>query len=196
MAAETLDCRVAARGVLPVKGQGSVFEIAKVYEQHFRYVWRCLRSLGVADAQLDDALQDVFIVVQRRLSEFDGQAQISTWLYAIALRVARKYRQRAQRDALPLTSVDEEQVCAPMASQTEAAVQAGQRLRLARQALDALDDEKREVFVLTQVEQMSAKEVAEIVGAPINTVYSRLRAARQAFAVEVQRLASRTRKLP
>jgi len=57
-----------------------------VYEAHFRYVWRCLRSLGVYDAQVDDALQDVFVVAARRLADFDGGAELRTWLYAIALR--------------------------------------------------------------------------------------------------------------
>jgi len=55
-------------------------DLAAVYEAHFRYVWRCLRSLGVHDAHLDDAMQDVFVVVQRRLPEFDGGVQLRTWL--------------------------------------------------------------------------------------------------------------------
>jgi len=176
--------------------KAAVFDVTEVYEAHFRYVWRCLRSLGVREAQLDDALQDVFIVVQRRLPEFDGRVALSTWLYAIALRVARKARDRARRDALkasPETEGDE--APAPHAD-AEAALQHNQRLLLARAALESLDDEKREVFVLAQVEQMSAPEMARIIGVPLNTVYSRLRAARQAFASEVERLSSRHRSAP
>lgn len=173
-----------------------VFDVTEVYEAHYRYVWRCLRSLGVRDAQLDDALQDVFMVVQRRLAEFDGQVALSTWLYAIALRVARKVRERARRDAEksgePL-SRDEPR--APQAD-AEAALHCNQQLLLARAALESLDDDKREVFVLAHVEQMSAPEMSGVLGVPINTVYSRLRAARLAFASEVQRLSARPRSAP
>jgi RNA polymerase sigma-70 factor (ECF subfamily) len=173
-----------------------VFDVTEVYEAHFRYVWRCLRSLGVREGQLDDALQDVFIVVQRRLPEFDGKVALSTWLYAIALRVARKARERARRDAQKASPGDEgEDAPAPHAD-AEAKLQQNQQLLLARAALESLDDEKREVFVLAQVEQMSAPEMARIIGVPLNTVYSRLRAARQAFAAEVQRLSSRHRSAP
>jgi RNA polymerase sigma-70 factor (ECF subfamily) len=147
-------------------------DLAAVYEAHFRYVWRCLRSLGVHDAQLDDAMQDVFVVVQRRLPEFDGGAQVRTWLYAIALRIARKYRERARREPAPLESARESQPELVLEQSGEGA---------------ALQNEQREVFVLARVEQMSAPEIASIVGAPLNTVYSRLRAARLAFEAEVAR---------
>src|ERR1043165_8663389 len=70
-------------------------DIAAVYEAHFAYVYRCLRGLGVRDVALDDALQDVFLVVQDKLARFDGGAQLRTWLSAICLRVARRYRERA-----------------------------------------------------------------------------------------------------
>jgi RNA polymerase sigma-70 factor (ECF subfamily) len=166
-------------------------DITQVYETHFRYVWRCLRSLGVRSEHLDDALQDVFIVVQRRLAEFDGKAQLSTWLYAIALRIARKYRVRARLTTEPIDAQAEARP-APAGDQ-EATLQVNERLQLARAALAALDDEKREIFVLSQVEQMSAPEIASITGLPLNTVYSRLRAARQAFAARVLVLTAKER---
>jgi RNA polymerase sigma-70 factor (ECF subfamily) len=173
-----------------------VFDVQQVYEAHYRYVWRCLRSLGVREPQLDDALQDVFIVVQRRLAEFDGRVALSTWLYAIALRVARKARERARREAdksaEPLST---EEPPAPQAD-AEATLSSNQRLLLARRALEALDDDKREVFVLANIEQMSAPEIVEVLGIPLNTVYSRLRAARLAFASEVSRLSGRPRSAP
>jgi RNA polymerase sigma-70 factor (ECF subfamily) len=166
--------------------------LASVYETHFRYVWRCLRSLGVRDAQLDDALQDVFMVVQRRLDDFDGGAELRTWLYAIALNIARKYRERLMREPLPL-EVDPEQ--SGPASNAEGAALRSERLALARTALEALSDEQREVFVFARVEQMSAPEIAEVVGIPLNTVYSRLRAARLAFEAEVARLKNSPRSI-
>src|SRR6478736_6482237 len=160
MNAGALGRRAEPRTLPSAEPQAPVLDVATVYEAYFRYVWRCLRSLGVRDSQLEDALQDVFIVVQRRLPEFDGRAAVRTWLYAIALRVARKYRERARR------------------------------------ALASLDDDKREIFVLARVEQMSAPEIASVLRIPLNTVYSRLRAARLAFEAEIARLRGSPRSTP
>lgn len=164
--------------------------VAQIYEAEFRYVFRCLRSLGVRDAVLDDALQDVFLVVQRKLSEFDGRSELRTWLYAIAVRIARKYRARGIRDGAPLAHADTNEEREQHVD-SENAAESAERLKLARAALDALDEEKREVFVLSRIEQMSAPEIAGVIGIPLNTVYSRLRAARHAFEAEVVRLQSR-----
>jgi len=197
MNAGTLGRRALPRDVSAVTHQPPALDLAGVYEAHFRYVWRCLRSLGVRDSLLEDALQDVFIVVQRRLAEFDGQAELRTWLYAIALRIARKYKERARREPASLEAAREQTPELPAAPEPSAdAAVANERLALARQALAALDDDKREVFVLSRVEQMSAPEIADVVGIPLNTVYSRLRAARLSFDAEVARLYAGTRTLP
>jgi RNA polymerase sigma-70 factor (ECF subfamily) len=191
MAAGTLDGRALSDGAESHERHADPPAIADVYDAHFRFVWRCLRSLGVSDAAIDDAVQDVFVVVQRKLSTFEGRAELRTWLYAIAVRIGRRYRSRARSDGARVEEAEEE----PVASgDGESALEHTERLALARRALDALDDEKREVFVLAQVEQMSAPEIAVITGVPINTVYSRLRAARSAFAAEVRRIEARTKR--
>jgi RNA polymerase sigma-70 factor (ECF subfamily) len=178
-------------------GQPLTTDIDRVYAEHFRYVWRCLRALGVRDSALDDAVHDVFLVVQQKLARFDGQAALTTWLYAIALRVARRARATARKDAWRFTSADEvDQSLADVAvaasaltdEHPERALERGERLLLARRALNRLDDDKREAFVLAQIEQMSAPEISEITGLPLNTVYSRVRAAKLAFQAEVARL--------
>lgn len=169
--------------------------LAHLYAQYFRYVWRCLRSLGVRDGALDDAIQDVFVVVQKKLPDFDGQVSPMTWLYAIAVRVARRHKERTCRELrrhAPVEDVD----CQPYLHRGEASAEYNERLRLASQALETLDDDKREVFVLSQIEQLSAPEIAVIVGVPVNTVYSRLRASRTAFANEVQRLETSSLRQP
>jgi RNA polymerase sigma-70 factor (ECF subfamily) len=171
-------------------------DLASVYEAHFRYVWRCLRSLGVHDAQLEDALQDVFMVVQRRLAEFDGGAQLRTWLYAIALRIARKYRERSRKAPSSLDGERESHPELTLTATGERAALHSEQLELARAALEALSDEQREVFVLARVEQMSAPEIVSVLAIPLNTVYSRLRAARLAFEAEVARLKSSPRSTP
>jgi RNA polymerase sigma-70 factor (ECF subfamily) len=197
MNAGALGRRALPRQLPSAEPQAPVLDLATVYEAYFRYVWRCLRSLGVRDSQLEDALQDVFIVVQRRLPEFDGRAAVRTWLYAIALRIARKYRDRARQEPASLEAAREHD---PELSSAQQASGDGEhereRLLLARRALSSLDDDKREIFVLARVEQMSAPEIANVLRIPLNTVYSRLRAARLAFDAEITRLRASTRSTP
>ncbi len=188
MVAEALGRRPVPQGPPAHERQGSAqADLGTIYEANFRFVWRCLRSLGVHDAHLDDAMQDVFIVVQRRLGEFDGGAKLRTWLYAIALRIARKYRERLRREPASLDTALEASPELTLHATAEGAALQGERLALARAVLETLSDEQREVFVLARVEQMSAPEIASVVGIPLNTVYSRLRAARLAFEAEVER---------
>jgi RNA polymerase sigma-70 factor (ECF subfamily) len=168
--------------------------LAEFYAQHFRYVWRCLRSLGVRDWALDDTIQDLFLIVEKKLPDFDGQVSATTWLYAIAIRVARRHKERAYRDLrrhAPEEALDQQSV--GHARDTSNA-EHNERLRLAGLALESLDEDKREVFVLSQIEQLSAPEIAAIIGIPLNTVYSRLRASRAAFAAEIQRLETGSRR--
>lgn len=198
MVAEALGRRVAPQGSpADERSAGSTApDLAAVYAAHFRYVWRCLRSLGVRDTQLDDALQDVFVVVQRKLAAFDGGAELRTWLYAIALRIARKYRERSQREPAALAASDDAQPAPPLSDDGERAMLSNERLALAHAILATLSDEQREVFVLARVEQMSAPEIVSVLGIPLNTVYSRLRAARLAFEAESARRRALPRSLP
>ncbi len=163
-------------------------DLAAVYEEHAAFVWRSLRLLGVPDGVLDDAVQEVFLVVHRRLAEFEGRSTLRTWLYAIARRVAGNVRRSAERrgtsesiaaDLPDLRSADPRE----LAQQAEAG-------RLLLDLMACLNDDQREVFVLVEVEEMSAPEAAEALGINLNTCYSRLRAARARFDRE---LASRRR---
>lgn len=195
MNAGALGRRAVPRPLPSAEPQAPVLDLATVYEAYFRYVWRCLRSLGVRDSQLEDALQDVFIVVQRRLPEFDGRAAVRTWLYAIALRIARKYRERARREPTSLEAAREHDPELATVQETSGEHES-ERLALAHRALASLDDDKREIFVLARVEQMSAPEIASVLRIPLNTVYSRLRAARLAFDAEITRLRAGSRSTP
>jgi RNA polymerase sigma-70 factor (ECF subfamily) len=202
---------------LPAPAVGSL-SFQQVYEEHFNYIWRCLRGLGVSEHALDDAAHDVFLVVQRKLPSFDGsEARVTTWLYEIALRVGRRYRSQTAKDArrsVSLGSSEPDEASAELGpfpvchselhpsrlghgelvdrAQPDPGceLEQSERLALARRALDALDADKREAFVLGCIEQRSAPEIAELTGVPLNTVYSRLRAARRSFAAEITRLAS------
>jgi len=154
-----------------------------VYDAHFAFVWRVLRTFGVPDAGLEDAAQDVFVVVHRRLGEFEGRAAITTWLFAIARRVACTHRRRHGRDNRSEPIVDDDLV-AP--NDTFAALSRAQATATVLAILDTMDDDKRTVFALVELEQLSVPEVAKLLDLNLNTTYSRLRIARQHFEVRVR----------
>ena len=151
----------------------------EVYAAHFAFVWRVLRTFGVPDAALEDAAQDVFVVVHRRLPEWEGRAQITTWLFAIARRVAQAQRRKDGRT----DPLDEEPVGH---ADTFAAFSRAQAAATVMSILDTMDEDKRVVFALVELEQMSVPEVARMLDLNLNTAYSRLRLARHAFELAVR----------
>ncbi len=157
-------------------------EFAAVYAAYFRAMWRTLRRLGVAPAQLDDAAQDLFLVVHRRLPEFDGRS-LRGWLYAIAVRVASDYRRGlVRRRTLPLDGSLPDP--APDPSRT---TELNESVRLLHALLAELSEAKRTAFVLCELEELSVPEIAEALGENLNTVYSRIRAARAEFDAALRR---------
>jgi RNA polymerase sigma-70 factor (ECF subfamily) len=162
-------------------------DFERLYSEHFEFVWRSLRRLGVRPEELDDAAQDVFIVYLRRRSEFRGQSSQRTWMFGIANNVAHEYRRKQQRAARAET-VSETQFPARGPSPLDQA-SSSEALRLIDTFLASLDDNKRNVFILSELEQMSAPEIATALQVKLNTVYSRLRAAREAFAAFLQQSA-------
>ena len=162
-------------------------DLDQAYKEHFAFVWRSLRRLGVPEAALDDAAQDVFIVALRRRSEFRGRSSYRTWLFGIAANVAREQRRSGRRQAA-LEPIDDA-LQSPQSSPLEQATDA-EAVRFVAAFLTTLDDAKREVFILAELEQMPAPEIADAVGAKLNTVYSRLRAAREAFALLLEQQAA------
>jgi RNA polymerase sigma-70 factor (ECF subfamily) len=161
-----------------------------LYDEHFAFVWRSLRRLGVEVTSLDDAVQDVFVVVHRRLDTFEKRSSARTWLFGIVLRVARTHRRSAQRKR-GHGLVQEEAAATEGVADTapdpfESAARA-EAVRLLYTILDELDDDKREVLVLADLEQVSVPEIAELLDANVNTVHSRLRAARTQVAEALTR---------
>jgi RNA polymerase sigma-70 factor (ECF subfamily) len=152
--------------------------VAELYDQHAAMVFRALRALGVPEASVDDALQDVFLVVHRRLAEFEGRSAVTTWLYGIARRVAAGYRRRRPLGTGPVEALAAIPDHRPAPDHQLARQRAAQTVM---EILDAMEPEKREVFALMELEQQSAPTVAELLGVPLNTVYSRLRLARARF---------------
>jgi RNA polymerase sigma-70 factor, ECF subfamily len=153
-----------------------------VYQGHFDFVWRSLRRLGVPESSIDDAAQDVFVVAHRGLARFRGDSSIKTWLFAIAYRVARKHRPTPGDEEL-----DAELFADPSARSPQDVTLEEEARQLLYRILGSLEEERRAVFILAELEGMSAPEIAEALGVKLNTVYSRLRLARADFETEVRR---------
>jgi RNA polymerase sigma-70 factor (ECF subfamily) len=156
----------------------------RLYREHFAFVWRTLRRFGVQPAQLDDATQEVFIVVHRRLAELRPGSSPRAWLFAIAQRVASDQRRTVRRKGglLPL----DEGLAAASGAGPDAGAQRSEASDIVLRFLDTLDDDRRAVFVLVELEQMSAPEVSQALNANTSTVYSRLASARKALVEYVQ----------
>jgi RNA polymerase sigma-70 factor (ECF subfamily) len=171
----------------PEPNQARVPSFDEIYDQYFDFAWANLRRLGIPAAHLEDAVQELFIVVHRRISEFAGRSTLKTWLAGIAWRIASEFRRHESRkggaEPLPDTLV------APGRDPLGAAVHA-ESLRRLDALLGELDEDKRVVFVLAELEQMSVPEIAQALDVNVNTVYSRLRAARMIFD-EVLRLSKK-----
>jgi RNA polymerase sigma-70 factor (ECF subfamily) len=162
-----------------------------VYNEHFAFVWRNLRRLGVPERSLRDAAQEVFLVVHRRLGEFEGRAPLRSWLYSIVTRVA--FTNRRTRLRKELRDVEDPEFVADQASAgPEASAERGEALRLVLELLGELEEDKRTVLILADLEEMTVPEIAAAVNANPNTVYSRLRAARSELRRALNRRGART----
>lgn len=157
-------------------------QLAAIYREHAPFVARSLRHLGLTDLHLDDLVQDVFLVVHRRLDDFDGsRGTMRSWLYGIARGVAANYRRgRARTDRrlelVRATPDSDDALC----EQIEAA-------QLVEHFLDGLKPTHREIFVLSEIEGLSGPEIARALELNLNTVYARIRKTRALFDRVVQR---------
>lgn len=154
--------------------RGDAPEFSELYRGYFGFAWASLRRLGVPSAAIDDAAQDLWVIVHRRLDSYDPDASLKAWLFAIARRVASHYRrseQRNRRKIAALTLADRRQSDRPM-----------HRRELALTVetfLAKLDERKRVAFVLSELEGWSAPEIAKVAGTNANTIYSRIRLAKE-----------------
>ncbi|HEX7450868.1 MAG TPA: sigma-70 family RNA polymerase sigma factor [Polyangiaceae bacterium] len=185
-AADPAATTLAGAGAQPPLPGPSFEELCTRY---FEFVWKCARGFGAKSDEIDDVVQDVFLVVQRRHADFEENLKeeggARSWIYAITRRVVssqrRRRRERDERSAPDVDSLRSSER-SPLA-----AAEHSLEVRILSTVLDQLDERKREVFVLSEILEMSGREIAEMIGAPMNTVYSRLRAARQEFDAAAQR---------
>jgi RNA polymerase sigma-70 factor (ECF subfamily) len=149
----------------------------ELFEANYGFVCRVLHSMGVDAASVEDLAQDVFVVLHRRLSEYDEQRDVRSWLWGIARRVASMHERTSFRAQRKLRAIPD----APLPRRPDERVELREDAEFVREVLAAMPDEQREVFVLTEIEAMSAPQIAEALGLKLNTVYSRLRTARERF---------------
>lgn len=171
--------------LVATKGRGTPLDFEQLFEDELDYVWHALRRLGVREADLDDEVNEVFLRVHRQFAKYDPSRPVRPWLFAFAARVAAEHRRlahnRREVPGLPPDLLD------PGPS-TEAQAADNEARAMVLRALDRLDQSKREVFVAIELGGHSAPELALELGVPVNTVYSRLRLARDEFAVALRRL--------
>lgn len=157
-------------------------EFTALFEAHFAYVWRSLLRLGAPRRDAEDLAQDVFVIVHRRLADYDRERPIKPWLFGIAYNVVRDYRRRAghQREHLTETPMD--------VGREDPGLRALDSVQLVHQALLRLPHERRAVFVLYELDHVAMKEIGEVLAIPVDTAYSRLRKAREEFREAVAKL--------
>jgi RNA polymerase sigma-70 factor, ECF subfamily len=157
-----------------VPAQVGHLSFEEIFERHARFLWRALLGLGVPDRDVDDACQEVLLVVHRRLADIDPST-LRSWLYGVCVRVAsshrRKLRNRRELSAEQLP----ETVAIDTPFEQVAAVRLQDELL---NVLGRLSDDRREAFVLYEIEELTLKEVAAALDCPLQTAYSRLEAAR------------------
>ncbi len=169
---------------------------AAVYDAHFAFVWRSVRGLGVPTDAVDDVTQEIFLVIHRRLGDFEGRSSLRSWIYGIARNTVRTHRRTRGRhpDGVHTKTAEEPDAERLIDGRPtpEQAAQDAQAADLVLTLLDALDDDKREVFLLTEIEQLTAPEIATMLGENVNTISSRLRLARADFAAALARYRATT----
>jgi RNA polymerase sigma-70 factor (ECF subfamily) len=161
----------------------SALDVTAIFKAHHAFVWRILRHLGVSAADQDDVLQEVFVVVHRRLADYREQDKMRAWLYAICNRVVSGHRRGIARRHEDLKEVPDVGQEAPQPR----AVADQQALTLATSMLATLPEKQRAVFLLYEIEQLSMPEIALAVECPLPTAYARLRKARERVLAEVAR---------
>ena len=159
---------------------------AAVYDEHARFVWRTLVRLGVLRDDAEDVVQEVFLVVHRRLVEFRHESSLRTWIYGIAAHTARNYRRTRDRRP-PGAEEPKDGVPAPAERRPDALVAKAQAAEVLVRVLEELGHDSREVFVLAELEGLTAGEIGVALGLSPNTVSSRLRIARKSFDEAVRR---------
>jgi RNA polymerase sigma-70 factor, ECF subfamily len=153
---------------------------SQIYKGHFNFVWSCTRRLGVNESEIDDVVQEIFIVIHRRIHTLEQPQALRSWIYGIVRRTVSTYH-RAKRAKVASTTTlnSEHDMQYPQQPTPQELAEQSDQVQLLWSMLEKLDAPKREVFVLSELDEMTVSEIAVAIEVPVNTVYSRLRTARQ-----------------
>ena len=168
----------SGRDAAPALAIEEDLEIRSLYGRHGRFVWLSLQRLGVHPPDLEDVVQDVFLIVHRRIESYDRRSRVTTWLFGICMRVAANYRRRRRWTWEVLSGGTEDRRPAVGALADDLLVRREEH-RAAEEALERLHVSKRATFVMFEIESLSCQEIAELMNVPVGTVYSRLHSARR-----------------
>ncbi len=170
-----------------------------IYSEYFAFAWRTARRMGIPASGAEDVVQNAFLILHRRLGDYDGHTPVRAWLLGIISRVVAEARRTYRRKDARCVQCDPGREGADAASPGATPLEKSEQteaLRLVMALLEELEDDKREVLVLAQFEELTVPEIARCLGLNVNTVYARLRAARQAFdAAHARHLARHSRRM-
>jgi RNA polymerase sigma-70 factor (ECF subfamily) len=164
-----------------------------VYRQYVDFVWSSARRLGVDAEAMDEVVQEVFIVIHAKLETLEKPEALRSWIYGVVRRTVSTHRRaKRARSAVGMAIGFDERRAVSSAPTPLEQTETNADLRLLASLLEELDEAKREVFALVELQELTVPEVAELLEIPLNTVYSRLRAARQAFDAALARRQARS----
>jgi RNA polymerase sigma-70 factor (ECF subfamily) len=169
-------------------------DFGAIYDEMVEYVWNVVCRMGVRPSDAEDVVQEVFMTVYRRLEDFEGRARLKTWVFSIAVHLVQHYfRTRLRKPGDRATARGTEiHVLADQRENGPAShVERMERYDALDRVLAEMDEAKRLVFVLAELEEMTLSDIGEVVGANANTVATRLRAARRAFEKALARFQAR-----
>jgi RNA polymerase sigma-70 factor (ECF subfamily) len=194
--------KLHATGLVMSEARSSIeaqsLDFESIYDTWFHEVCRWMRALGGFDADLDDLAQEVFLVVRRKLPEFDGQ-NLRAWLYGIAQRTVSNYRRAAwYRSFWKRKKNDEPQLSLhALVDPSRGPIEELERRdaeRILSVVLRSMKEKHRTAFILFAIEGYSGEEIAELEGVPVNTIWTRLFQARKEFKRSLERVQSEARQ--
>ncbi len=162
----------------------------RFYDAHWSWVYRAVRRMGGGEINVEDAVQDVFLVVVDRIAGFEGRAKIETWLYRICLNIVSEHQRRARRQRRLSRAMEAIAFWRPDPSRR---IEARDELALVHRILSEMPEKKREVLLLAELEELSSVDIAEILKIPAATVRTRLFYAKKEFLDRLARVRAKER---
>jgi RNA polymerase sigma-70 factor, ECF subfamily len=181
-------------GARPSSDASEVASFQAVYRTYFDFVWSTVRRFGVTQEAVDDVVQEVFIVVHSKLDTLERPEALRSWIYSVVRRTVSTYHRAKHTRAALAVQADIDSEVVSQEPTPLARTETNAELQVLQELLAEMDEPKREVFALVELEELSIPEVSELLSIPLNTAYSRLRSARQAFSAALARHEARTSK--